>query len=307
MKKQIHLSFTNEEDAILLREAIKSYGISKKALTSIKYEGGTILVNGEEKTVRYLLHAGDLVTIIFPEEKKSEGLIAEKGTFPILYEDDHLLILIKDAGISTIPSREHPRGTVANQVAGYLEESGLASTVHIVTRLDKDTSGIICIAKHRHAHHLLSEMQKAGEISRSYEAFVHGHIKEDHFIIEAPIARKNGSIIERIISPEGKYAKTSVLVLNRFTIQGETVSHVRLKLHTGRTHQIRVHMMSVGHPLIGDDLYGGSLSLMERQALHAKALTLQHPFLKETVHIEAPFPSDMASILTYIPQTNPEE
>lgn len=307
MKKQIQLSFTNEEDAVLLREAIKKYGISKKALTSIKYDGGMILVNGEEKTVRHTLHLGDVVTIIFPDEKKSEGLIAEKGNFSILYEDDHLLILIKNAGISTIPSREHPRGTIANQVAGYLKESGIASTVHIVTRLDKDTSGIICIAKHRHAHHLLSEMQKNGEISRSYEAFVHGHVKENHFTIEAPIARKNGSIIERIISPEGKYAKTSVQVLNRFTVQGEAVSHVRLKLHTGRTHQIRVHMMSVGHPLIGDDLYGGSLLLMERQALHAKALTLQHPFSKETVHIEAEFPSDMASILTNIPQTNPKE
>ena len=162
----ITLTFDIKESPLLLRDAIKQYGISKKALTSIKYEGGTILVNGEEKTVRHILTVGDKVTIIFPNEKKSEGLIAEKGEFSILFEDDHLLIFTKEAGLSTIPSREHPNGTVANFVAGYFEENGLSSTVHIVTRLDKDTSGVICVAKHRHAHHLLSEMQKAGTISR---------------------------------------------------------------------------------------------------------------------------------------------
>lgn len=293
----ITLSFEIKEQSILLREAIKEYGISKKALTSIKFEGGKILVNEVERTVRHLLEKGDVVSIVFPEEKKSEGLIAEKGKFAILFEDDHVLILVKEAGISTIPSREHPHGTIANQVAGYLQESGLKSTVHIVTRLDKDTSGIICIAKHRHAHHLLSEMQKTGDIFRTYEAIVQGHIKEDHFTIEAPIGRKNGSIIERIISEDGKYAKTSVQLLKRFSFLGEDISHVRLRLYTGRTHQIRVHMMSIGHPLIGDDLYGASRLLIERQALHAKALEFIHPFTKEMIHIEAPFPADMNEIL----------
>lgn len=294
----ITLTFDIKESPLLLRDAIKQYGISKKALTSIKYEGGTILVNGEEKTVRHILTVGDKVTIIFPNEKKSEGLIAEKGEFSILFEDDHLLIFTKEAGLSTIPSREHPNGTVANFVAGYFEENGLSSTVHIVTRLDKDTSGVICVAKHRHAHHLLSEMQKAGTISRDYEAIVHGFIKEDSFDIEAPIGRKDGSIIERFISPDGKYAKTSVQVLNRFHLHGEPLTHVRLKLHTGRTHQIRVHMMSIGHPLIGDDLYGGSLKFISRQALHARELKLKHPFSGESLMIKSPFPSDMENIIS---------
>ncbi|MEI4769692.1 RluA family pseudouridine synthase [Psychrobacillus sp. FJAT-51614] len=294
---KITLSFKMKENNILLRDAIKMYGISKKALTSIKYEGGKILVNDEEKTVRHKLQIGDVVSLIFPEEKKSEGLIPEYGAFPILFEDDHLLIILKEAGISTIPSREHPSGTIANQVAGYYLAKSLASTVHIVTRLDKDTSGIICIAKHRHAHHLLSEMQKTGSVFRTYEAIVHGHVIEDSFTIEAPIGRKNGSIIERIISSEGKYAKTSVKVIKRFTFQGEKITHVRLNLHTGRTHQIRVHMMSIGHPLIGDDLYGGSQKLIDRQALHAKSIKLSHPFTKEVIHIEAPFPQDMNEII----------
>ncbi|TQR17570.1 RluA family pseudouridine synthase [Psychrobacillus soli] len=296
-KHSITLSFDINEPHLLLRDAIKQYGISKKALTSIKYEGGTILVNGEEKTVRHILTVGDKVTIIFPQEKKSEGLIAETGEFTILFEDEHVLIFTKEAGLSTIPSREHPSGTIANFVAGYLEESGLSATVHIVTRLDKDTSGVICVAKHRHAHHLLSEMQKAGTISRNYEAIVHGFVKEDTFVIDAPIGRKDGSIIERFISPEGKYAKTSVQVLNRFHLQGEELTHVRLKLHTGRTHQIRVHMMSIGHPLIGDDLYGGSLKFIARQALHARELKFKHPFSGETLKITSPFPTDMEDII----------
>ncbi|MFJ8067291.1 RluA family pseudouridine synthase [Psychrobacillus sp. NPDC096426] len=296
-KHSITLSFEINEPQLLLRDAIKHYGISKKALTSIKYEGGTILVNGEEKTVRHILTVGDKVTIIFPEEKSSEGLIAEKGDFPILFEDEHILIFSKEAGLSTIPSREHPHGTVANFVAGYFAESGLSSTVHIVTRLDKDTSGVICVAKHRHAHHLLSEMQKAGTISREYEAIVHGFIQQDSFVIDAPIGRKDGSIIERLISQEGKYAKTSVQVLNRFHLQGEELTHVRLQLHTGRTHQIRVHMMSIGHPLIGDDLYGGSQKFISRQALHARELNLKHPFSGETLKIISPFPKDMKDII----------
>lgn len=294
----ITLSFEINEQQMILRDAIKAYGISKKALTSIKYEGGKILVNGEEKTVRHQLAMHDVVTIVFPTEKKSEGLIPEKGDFPIIWEDEHLLILVKKAGLSTIPSREHPYGTIANQIAGYLQESGISSTVHIVTRLDKDTSGIMCIAKHRHAHHLLSEMQKKGAISRIYEAIVQGHIREDEFTIEAPIGRKNDSIIERIITSDGKYAKTSVQVLKRFSVEGQLISHVRLKLHTGRTHQIRVHMMSIGHPLIGDDLYGGSRLLIDRQALHAKELRLIHPFTKEHMLLEAPFLKDMENILT---------
>lgn len=300
----LKLTFEIKESSILLRDAIRQYGISKKALTSIKYEGGMILVNGEEKTVRHTLQIGDIVTIIFPDEKKSEGLIAQKGVFPILFEDDHLLVLTKEAGLSTIPSREHPNGTIANLIMGYLEESGLTSTVHIVTRLDKDTSGIICVAKHRHAHHLLSEMQKSNEISRTYEAIVHGYVEKDKFMIDAPIGRKDSSIIERMISTEGKFAKTSVEVLNRFTICGEELTHVKLNLHTGRTHQIRVHMMSIGHPLIGDDLYGGSLRLIERQALHAKELTLIHPFTKVPIQLEAPFPRDMTEIIQFIPTIN---
>lgn len=293
----IQLTFQVNEPQQLLRDAIRQYGISKKALTSIKYEGGKITVNGTEKTVRHKLDVGDTVHITFPPEKKSEGLIPQQVDFPILMEDEHLLILTKDAGISTIPSREHPTGTMANFIAGYIEKSGLSATVHIVTRLDKDTSGIVCVAKHRHAHHLLSEMQKLGQVSRTYEAFVHGHIEQDEFLIDAPIGRKNGSIIERVIDSDGKQAKTSVQVLTRFEKLGEKLSHVRLRLHTGRTHQIRVHMMSIGHPLIGDDLYGGDLQLIERQALHARELTLVHPFRKEKIHLIAPFPEDMNALI----------
>ncbi|MCK1996386.1 RluA family pseudouridine synthase [Psychrobacillus psychrodurans] len=301
MKEElIQLTFRIDEPQQLLRDAIRKYGISKKALTSIKYEGGKITVNGVEKTVRHKLDSGDMVQITFPPEKKSDGLIPQQVRFPILMEDNHLLILTKAAGISTIPSREHPTGTMANFLAGYLEESGLSSTVHIVTRLDKDTSGIICVAKHRHAHHLLSEMQKSGQISRTYEAIVHGHIQQDEFLIDAPIGRKNGSIIERVIDSEGKQAKTSVQVLSRFENIGEKLTHVRLQLHTGRTHQIRVHMMSIGHPLLGDDLYGGNLRLINRQALHARELTLVHPFTKEKVHLIAPFPEDLKELIPTI-------
>ncbi len=295
--KSIQLSFKTKE-SMPLRDAIRNYGISKKALTSIKFEGGSILVNGEEKTVRHIVKEGDQVTINFPEEKKSEGLIPEKMNFPILFEDEHILIILKEAGISTIPSKEHPTGTVANGIAGYLEACKLPATVHIVTRLDKDTSGVICVAKHRHAHHLFSEMQKNDLIIKTYEALVHGHIAEDAFVIEAPIGRKSTSIIERLVTSEGKYARTSGHVLGRLTIGQEKFTHVSLTLHTGRTHQIRVHMAHIGHPLLGDDLYGGKLTIMNRQALHARKIEFIHPFTKQPLAITAEYSKDMNIILS---------
>lgn len=253
------LQFQAEKDGQLLREALAQWQISKRALTAIKFDGGLLSVNGIEQNVRYPLHKGDQVEIKFPPEEKSDGLTIEYGALSIIYEDEALLVLDKPAHQSTIPSREHPSKSVANFVCGYFEQQRLASTVHVVTRLDRDTSGLLCIAKHAHIHHLMGLAQRSGNVSREYEAIVHGHLTEDRQSIIAPIGRKESSIIEREVREDGQFAHTDVTVLQRFTVQGEPMTHIRLKLHTGRTHQIRVHMAYVGHPLIGDELYGGAV------------------------------------------------
>ena len=294
MDKRYQLQFSVESEGQLLREAIASWGISKRALTAIKFDGGAILVNGEEKNVRHTLQKGDVVTLVFPIEEVSEGLVAEHKPLNIVYEDNEVLVLDKPAYMSTIPSREHPTGSVANYVCGYFEQQQLASTVHIVTRLDRDTSGLMIIAKNRHIHHLMSEQQKQHRVHREYEALVEGIVEKDIQSIIAPIGRKETSIIEREVREDGQFAHTDVTVLSR----GKNISRVRLKLHTGRTHQIRVHMASIGHPLVGDELYGGSRELLDRQALHCCYVHFTHPLTGEVLEFNSELPQKFLTILS---------
>lgn len=276
----LKIQFQATEDGILLREAIRQQGISSKGLTAIKYRGGNIFVNGEEKNVRHILKQGDEITIIFPKEEVSESLVPEQGELNIVYEDEALLIIDKPPFINTIPSREHPNGSIANLVYGYFLTQGIHSTIHVVTRLDRDTSGLLCIAKHSHIHHLMSQQLQKGQIIKEYEAIVHGHLTKSMSVI-APIGRKESSIIEREVREDGQYAHTDVKVLKHIFYEKEPLTHVRLTLHTGRTHQIRVHMAHLGHPLVGDELYGGSKAYFNRQALHCVYLEMVHPLSKE--------------------------
>ncbi|MBB5179098.1 23S rRNA pseudouridine1911/1915/1917 synthase [Planomicrobium koreense] len=286
------LTYAAKENGIL-REALSDWGISKRTLASVKYGGGLILVNGAEVTVRHIVEKGDAVTVIFPLEELGGGLKAEPGPLKIIHEDEALLIVDKPALQNTIPSREHPGGSLANFVAQHFEDNGVPATLHIATRLDRDTSGLVCIAKNRHIHHMLSLQQQSKRMKRQYEAFVHGTVGEKDFLITEPIGRKDGSIIEREVRQDGKFAETAVEVLHDF----EEFSHLRLQLNTGRTHQIRVHLSHIGHPLIGDDLYGGSRSIIERQALHCRSLELLHPVSGEKMFFESLLHDDMAALL----------
>ncbi|MFD4704878.1 RluA family pseudouridine synthase [Gottfriedia sp. NPDC058432] len=292
--KQFNLSWEvkTEHNGILLREFLKLKELSKRALTDIKFQGGKITVNGEEKTVRTILKELDLVQIYFPIEKPSEELIAEDIPFEIVYEDDAVLVINKPFGIPSIPSREHPSGTLANGLLFYYQTIGLQSTIHIVTRLDKDTSGLMLIAKNRYIHYLFSK-NELKNVQRKYLAIVHGQMNDTEGVIRAKIARKSDSIIERIVSEEGQEAIThfNVLVVNRDS------SVVELELETGRTHQIRVHMASIGHPLVGDDLYGGNTDLLKRQALHSYQLSFIHPIDHTEKNFEIALPVDLKSLL----------
>lgn len=296
LASQFRLQFQMEGEDQLLREFLARKGISKRTLTAIKYDGGKITVNGVERTVRHLLTEGDKVTVIFPPEQISNGLLPEAGDLDIVYEDEAILIVNKPPGLSTIPSRDHPAGTIANFLAGKFVKERLSATVHIVTRLDRDTSGLICVAKNRHIHHLLGEQMKRSDFYRQYEAIVEGHVKKDDFIIEAPIGRKAGSIIERVVRDDGQYARTDVQVIERFQREGHYFTRVALCLHTGRTHQIRVHMQWIGHSLAGDDLYGGTGNVIERQALHCALLKFNHPLTGESKEFRSNMPEDIFRI-----------
>ncbi|WP_045519725.1 RluA family pseudouridine synthase [Neobacillus niacini] len=295
MKPNFELQWKiNEQQAgRMIKEFLKEKEISRIALTDIKFRGGKILVNNTEVNVRHVLKVGEIVTVIFPLENPSEGVVGEKIKLEILFEDPYLLVVNKPAGMSTIPSREHPTGSLANALVGYYEKIGIRATSHIVTRLDRDTSGIVLIAKHRHVHHLLSKQQQNGDVKRTYEAFAEGSVKLKMGMIEEPIGRKLDSIIEREVRSDGQCACTQYKVLKWY----KEFTHVELELKTGRTHQIRVHMSYIGHPLLGDDLYGGNLLLIERQALHCRRIRFLHPFSGMDMNFTAPLPLDMDEII----------
>ena len=293
---QLNWVVKQNQHGMILRDYLKQQQISRAALTDIKFQGGHLLVNNQAVTVRYVVSEGDCVTVVFPPEQPSEGLVAEQLPLDIVYEDEAVLVIQKPPYVSTIPSREHPTGSIANRLAGYYKEKQIPSTVHVVTRLDRDTSGLMLVAKHRHVHHLLSEQQKQGLVSRKYEAFVHGGLAGSGKV-EEPIGRRSESIIEREVRADGQYACTLYKVIEKYT----DFTHVELQLLTGRTHQIRVHMSYLGHPLLGDDLYGGSVEKINRQALHCRQLTFFHPLKGETMT----FVSELADDMKQVIQVNP--
>lgn len=281
-------------EGMLIREfLLKEKGISKRALVDIKFYGGDILLNGSHVTVREVVRTGDCLEVMFPPEIRSDGIIGENIPLHIVYEDEHILVINKPPFMASIPSREHQSGTLANALIYYYDQIGLSSTIHIVNRLDRDTSGLMIVAKNSFVHSLFALEQKMKSIQRQYEAIVHGIVLDDVGIIQAPIGRKAESIIEREVRNDGQQAVTHYEVKKRFSDR----TLVSLKLETGRTHQIRVHMSYTGHPLLGDDLYGGQRDFISRQALHSKSVRFYHPLLERELAFSVPLPADMGNLV----------
>ncbi|HFI0149670.1 TPA: RluA family pseudouridine synthase [Streptococcus suis] len=275
---------------------LKKHGVSKSLLAKIKYTGGLILVNGREERATYLLDIGDRVTIDIPAEEDVTGQL-KPIDFPldILYEDENFLAINKPVGYASIPSSIHS-STIANFVKGYLVKQHYENKqVHIVTRLDRDTSGVMLFAKHGYAHARLDKQLQAKTILKRYFALVQGSGQlEKVGDIIAPIGRPTDSIITRCVTKDGKYAHTSYRIIQSW---GD-VHLVDIQLHTGRTHQIRVHFSHIGFPLLGDDLYGGSLDLgIERQALHCHNLVFDNPFIAQRIDLEARLPNDFQAVI----------
>lgn len=284
----------NQFKGMILRNYLhKELGISRTILKAIKYDGGEILINKKQVDVRYRLQGGETLTLKFPPEERSHYMQAEAIQLSVYFEDEHLLIINKPAGIVSMPTPHTPKGTIANGVIAYYDEKELPYTVHIVTRLDKDTSGLMLIAKHRYSHSLLALAQQSDGIKRSYMAIVQGEIVEKKGTINRPIGRKEGSFIEREVTERGREAITHYEVIEE--VNGLSV--VKVELETGRTHQIRVHFASLGHPIVGDSLYGGKSNLIPRQALHCHELSLLHPMTGERIHLRSDLPADMKALL----------
>ena len=246
--------------------------------------GDAIQVNGEPQRTNFPVKPGDVITVRMEEEEPEYP--AEDGELNILYEDEYLLAVDKPAGMLIHPSRSRNTGTLANFVAGYYQKTGQKSAFHPLTRLDRDTFGIVLLAKNAHVHTLLQETN----VQKTYHALTFGWIEEDSGTIDAPIARRELPSLLRYVSPDGKTSVTEFAVL----AGKENICKLALRPVTGRTHQLRVHCAHVGHPILGDPQYGSEESIrfsetlgLSYQMLCAKKLELLHPITGEDLVLES--------------------
>ncbi|WP_207941585.1 ribosomal large subunit pseudouridine synthase [Enterococcus sp. DIV2402] len=279
-----------------LKSFLKEQGISKGLLAKIKFQGGKIFVNDVIQNVLYYLKSGDQVRIIIPDEGEHETVLLDETPIDIVFEDEHILVVNKPAGVSSIPAQYHPNHTMANRVKAHYKRQGYVNqVVHVVTRLDRDTSGLMLFAKHGFAHAKLDVQLREKNFVKKYQALLSGKVDTlvAHDWIELPIGRDYTSLIKRMVSEEGRYANTEYWLEKR----NDELALVDIQLHTGRTHQIRVHFSAIGCPLVGDDMYGGTMDLpLVRQALHCYELHFTHPFTKKALAFQCPLPTDMAEI-----------
>lgn len=256
----------------LLREFLSEAGISRKLVKAIKAEG-QILVNHQEQTVRCQLNTGDIVELVMPEEKCDITPVAIP--LAIIFEDEYYLVIDKQPGLACLPTKRHYDLSLANGLADYYQQHGIKSTIHLVNRLDKDTQGLLLVAKDRFSHYSLSTDIK--QVKRTYHALVEGILSEAA-IIDAPIFQ-DGDQMRRIIDPRGKPARTKVRPI-RHT---DNSTLVACELETGRTHQIRVHLKSIGHPLVNDELYNSNCN--GTMYLRSIALEFTHPYSGEVIKL----------------------
>ena len=293
------------------RFAAESTEMTRSAITKL-IEDGNILVNGRTVSKHYRVASGDTVSVTIPEPVPCEAL-PEDIPLDVVFEDDDLIVINKPVGMVVHPAAGNPNGTLVNALLFHCNGSlsGIGGVVRpgIVHRIDKDTSGLLVVAKNDDTHLALAEQLKGHHISRIYYAVAIGNIREERGTVNAPIGRhpidRKKMAVIRNADMTAREAVTHWQVLARAEADGQCFTLIRCELETGRTHQIRVHMSSIGHPLLGDPVYGGAntrfearhKALIQGQSLHAGELTFIHPKTKEAVHFRAPLPDNMQKLV----------
>lgn len=263
----------------------KACGITARSMTILKYSEGGIFRGDEPLKAHDIVRSGERITLRLPHE--DNDIVPTVGELSILFEDKYLLIVDKPAGMPVHPVKAHQLDTLANIVSFYQKDRGESCIFRAMNRLDKDTSGCVIIAKDRLTYALVKD-----SIRKTYVAVCEGIVSEEG-CIDAPIGLTPDSRIKRTVRADGSPAVTRYQPIMH--ANGHTL--LQLRLETGRTHQIRCHMSSIGHPLAGDDLYGGSLRYIRRQALHCRQIELIHPISKEHIRLRTEIPEEFLQIL----------
>lgn len=276
-----------------LRNYLIDYcGVSKKIIREAHLQGD-ILVSGNARFLNQQVFNDEVITLKYQWIGEST---VEPEVIPltIVYEDSDILVVDKPAQMVVHPTLGYPNGTLANGIAYYYQQIGLKEPIRIINRLDKNTTGLVLIVKNEMVYNLLSQQFQNGLGHKKYLALVEGQVKQEVGVIDKPIGRTPDSIIQRRVTPAGKSAVTNfrrILTLDNMTL-------LELELETGRTHQIRVHLSHMGHPIVADDLYGGQIrQSLTRQALHVFYLSFQKPFTKEIIQLYSQLPIDMRLLI----------
>jgi 23S rRNA pseudouridine1911/1915/1917 synthase len=268
-----------QEERTDVSDALRHLGIPERLIRKLR-AGGGIRLSGNRLSLR-----------LFPEEQ--DGTVPEWHDLQVLYEDDFTLVVHKPAGMPVHPVRSDQQGTLANAVASYYDCTGQRCKIRHIHRLDEDTTGPVLYAKHEFSQVKLDEAMRLKKIGRTYAAVVHGVMKERAGTIRLPIGRDRHHPVRRRVSRTGAPAVTHYETLESY----RSYSLVRLRLETGRTHQIRVHLSHLGHPIVGDRLYGGSADLYPHQALHGERLEFVHPWSGERIEVDDPRPDSFTQLI----------
>lgn len=295
MNRTISYDIDSHSEGLRVEQFLRRKGYSAQNLSTIKRMPESILVNGVHYYMKQTLKAGDRLLVRIQETESSRNIPPVCAPLSIVYEDEDLIVINKPAGMPIHPSLNNYTNSLANALAWYYQQQGKPFIFRCCNRLDRDTSGLTVVAKHLVSGNILSTMTKKKEVRREYLAVVRGHIAPESGTISAPLARKEGTIIERIVDfDRGEPAVTHY----RLVREANGHSLVALQLETGRTHQIRIHLKHLGFPLVGDYLYNPDMEYISRQALHSFRLSFPHPITGEAMDFTAPLPEDMENILT---------
>ena len=293
--RRLELNITPELAGIKVDTLLKRHlNLSGTVVRRVKWLPDGILLDGQRVNTRALPEAGQVLSVRLSDPERRSGILPVPGPLDIIYEDGDVLILNKAPGVTVHPGPGHYDDTLGNFILAHYDATGEQADFHPVHRLDRGTSGLLAAAKHPHAQEIMKNQLHTGDFQRIYLAVCEGVPSPAQGLIDAPLGPKEGSLVEQEVRPDGKEARTYYQVMS--THNGRSL--VELRLDTGRTHQIRVHMAHLGHPLTGDFLYGTEdHDLIGRPALHSARLTLRHPVTGQVLHFEAPLPQDMERLL----------
>lgn len=298
MERVFQYKITKNLDERTVEDVLKKFEYSSRIIAKLRQTKDGLQINNSTVYTTYPVSEGEILTVRLIDDDTTSHILPVHLPFEIIYEDDDILVINKPANMPIHPSHGNYENTLANAVAYYFQSKGESFVYRAINRLDRDTTGLLVLAKHMLSGGILSQMVANRKIHRQYLAIVSGNAPSIGSI-EAPIARAANSTIERCIDfPKGEYAKTHFRKLETINMgDGKIFSFITLKLETGRTHQIRVHMKYIGHPLLGDFIYNPDYSHFKRQTLHSYYLSFAHPITKKQMEFYAPLPKDFVSIL----------